>query len=812
MGDQVKVHKKLYKSGKMWVAAALVAGGALLAVPQSADASVGPMIYANTSWTVGKNTVTLQQDGKADTFQYAGSRMYLNVFDSNTHHFSDSKIVNVTFSNIASRTDSNGHKVYVQRAYVNAGGKKVAVYRGVTKGYNGKLVIINGQMTTKKPDIKKLSALSYKQGQYYTPYALTDQWRLNEKRITVKASAKNATAYNSYTGGTTVKLTAFASRAYGAYSFYGGQTPASYATAAGKYYTPAAKGKWRLEDYYSLTYKTGNDYKYALVPGSKLTMTTTKSYANASIKSAMAYAQSQAADYARMATSNAASVASSVKNGEHPSYYASWASSEASYAKSVTGKNTNYAYASAMAKKYGQNVTSYTKAIASAQAKATSAANLAKATLATSKKYTTTIKYQYRDGKSAGTDVKKSLYYADKIDYTVPAKAGYFAVLGYNNNFALEKTKPSYYNYTKYDQTMKVIYLPTSADHYKKVNVKLPTTTGIYDRSNWMSSNDQLETWASAGSDGYMWYGESKGDMYLAEQQAEKNFASVMSNAATNSYTSYTAAQRSQFKSLASSASNQANKTQSAYSSYVTSSQAAWNSQYGVSASHSSVASSSVASSASVKPSSSSSAVSSSSVTSSSVSSSSVASSSVTSSSSVASSSASDSSAVTSQWLNDLNALRAKERTPLTADMVANKNGVGSDEGKSLAALTQDAELTKWAQTRAEELATQGTISHTNMKNGAPTWAVNGDQVDGGLFASPDYVMGSYINGPEALASWSGSTQNPISMWAGELQDGAQGYGHYLTEVSPLANKVGFGYAKTANGTTIAVMEIGYHK
>ncbi|MBZ5941001.1 CAP domain-containing protein [Weissella cibaria] len=162
--------------------------------------------------------------------------------------------------------------------------------------------------------------------------------------------------------------------------------------------------------------------------------------------------------------------------------------------------------------------------------------------------------------------------------------------------------------------------------------------------------------------------------------------------------------------------------------------------------------------------------------------------------------------------MNDLNALRAKERTPLTADMVANKNGVDSDEGKSLAALTQDAELTKWAQTRAEELATQGSISHTNMKNGAPTWAVNGDQVDGGLFASPDYVMGSYINGPEALASWSGSTQNPISMWASELQDGSQGYGHYLTEVSPLANKVGFGYAKTANGTTIAVMEIGYRK
>ncbi|MCT0952814.1 hypothetical protein EFL41_04440 [Weissella cibaria] len=813
MGDQVKVHKKLYKSGKMWVAAALVAGGALLAVPQSADASVGPMIYANTSWTVGKNTVTLQQDGKADTFQYAGSRMYLNVFDSNTHHFSDSKIVNMTFSNIASRTDSNGHKVYVQRAYVNAGGKKVAVYRGVTKGYNGKLVIINGQMTTKKPDIKKLSALSYKQGQYYSPSALKDQWWLNERRITVKASAKNATVFDSFNNGSAVKLTAFASRSYGAYSFYLGQTPPSYAGAVGKFYTPAAKGKWQLEDYYSLTYRTAKGYKYALVPGSKLTMTTTKSYANASVKSAMAYAQSQASDYAKMAMSNAASVTSSVKNGEHPSYYAAWASSEASYAKSVTGKNTDYAYASAMAKKYGQNVTSYTKAIASAQAKATSAANLAKATLAKSKKYTTTIKYQYRDGKSAGTDVKKSLYYADKIDYTVPAKAGYFAVVGYNNNFALEQTKPTYYNYTKADQTMKVIYLPMSADHYKKVNVKLPTTAGVYGGSNWMSSDNQLEAWASAGSDGYMWYGDSKEDMYWAERLAETNFASAMSQAASTTYMSYTATQRSQFKSLAASASVQADKTESARNSYVASSEsAAWNSQYGVSASHSSVASSSVASSASVKPSSSSSAVSSSSVTSSSVSSSSVASSSVTSSSSIASPSASDSSAVTSQWLNDLNALRSKERTPLTSDMVSDKGGAGSDEGKSLDALTQDAELTKWAQTRAEELAAQGSISHTHMKNGAPTWAVNSGQVDGGMFSSPAFDFSKQVNGPEALAMWSGGTQNPINMWASELQDGSQGYGHYLTEVSPFANKVGFGYAKTASGATIDVMEIGYHK
>ncbi|MCR8703260.1 hypothetical protein [Weissella cibaria] len=321
-----------------------------------------------------------------------------------------------------------------------------------------------------------------------------------------------------------------------------------------------------------------------------------------------------------------------------------------------------------------------------------------------------------------------------------------------------------YFKDTKGAETMKVIYLPTSANHYKKVNVKLSTTTGVYERSNWMASNDQIEAWASAGSDGYMWYGESKGDMYWAEKMAEMNFAAVMSNAATNSYSSYTATQRSQFKSLASSASNQAEKTQSAYNSYIVSSQAARDSQFSISSSHSSVPSSSVASSASVKASSSSSAVSSSSVTSSSVSSSSVASSSVTSSSSIASSSESDSSAVTSQWLNDLNALRAKERTPLTSDMVSDKGGAGSDEVKALDALTQDAELTKWAQTRAEELAAQGSIPHTDMKNGAPTWVVNSGQVDGGMFSSSSFDFSKQVNGPEALAMWSGGTQNPINM------------------------------------------------
>lgn len=813
MGGQVKVHKKLYKSGKMWVAAALVAGGALLAVPQSADASVGPMIFPNTHWTVGNTSVSLQQDGKYDTFQYAGSRMYLSIYNQKTYKTTGSKYINVTFSNVASRTDANGHKVYVQRGYVTVAGKKVAVYRGVTKGYNGKLVVINGQMTTTKPNIKTLSALAYKQGAYYDATDRSGQWRLNESTLTVKASAKNATIYNSYNGGVASKLTGFAGKTYRSYSYVYGKSPAVYANAVGKYYTPIAKGKWQLEAYYGLTYKTGNVYKYALVPSSKLVLKTSKTVAKESVNTTMSYMQSQAASYAKAATSMVSYVSSAVKNGEHPASYGAWADSYTSYANSLTGKNTDYTYAVSMAKKNGQNISSYTKAISASKTQTTTAVSKVKSLLANAKKYPVTIRYMYANGKSAGADVKKSLYYADRLNFTIPAKAGYFTVVKYNNQLDLSTQKNTvYFNYTKGASTMDIIYLPTTNGLYKKVDVKLPTSNGVYSRGGIGQTNNTITTVASAGSQGYLWYGATKSDAYRAEIEAETGFASVMSDAATNSYMSYTATQRSQFKSLASSASNQAKKTQSAYSSYVTSSQAAWESQYNVSSSHSSVASSSVASSASVKPSSSSSAVSSSSVTSSSVSSSSVASSSVTSSSSVASSSASDSSAVTSQWLKDLNALRAKERTPLTADMVANKNGVGSDEGKSLAALTQDAELTKWAQTRAEELAAQGSISHTNMKNGAPTWAVNGDQVDGGLFASPDYVMGSYINGPEALASWSGSTQNPISMWASELQDGSQGYGHYLTEVSPLANKVGFGYAKTANGTTIAVMEIGYHK
>lgn len=162
--------------------------------------------------------------------------------------------------------------------------------------------------------------------------------------------------------------------------------------------------------------------------------------------------------------------------------------------------------------------------------------------------------------------------------------------------------------------------------------------------------------------------------------------------------------------------------------------------------------------------------------------------------------------------MNDLNVLRAKERTPLTSDMVSDKGGAGSDEGKSLDSLTQDAEWTKRSQTRAEELAAQGSISHADMKNGAPTWTVNSGQIEGAMFLSPTFDFSKQVNGPEALAIWSGGTQNPINMWASELQDGSQGYGQYLTEVSPFTNKVGFGYAKTASGATIAVMEIGYHE
>ena len=791
----------------MWVAAALVAGGALLAVPQSADASVGPMIFPNTHWTVGNTSVSLQQDGKYDTFQYAGSRMYLSIYNQKTYKTTGSKYINVTFSNVASRTDANGHKVYVQRGYVTVAGKKVAVYRGVTKGYNGKLVVINGQMTTTKPNVKTLSALAYKQGAYYDATDRSGQWHLNESTLTVKASAKNATIYNSYNGGVASKLTGFAGKTYRSYSYVYGKTPAVYANAVGKYYTPVAKGKWQLESYYGLTYKTGNVYKYALVPSSKLVLKTSKTVAKESVNATMSYTQSQAADYAKAATSMVSYVLSAVKNGEHPASYGAWADSYASYANSLTGKNTDYTYAVSMAKKNGQNISSYTKAISASKTQTTNVVSKVKSLLANAKKYPVTIRYMYANGKSAGTDVKKSLYYADRLNFTIPAKAGYFTVVKYNNQLDLSSQKNTvYFNYTKGASTMDISYLPTTKGLYKKVDVKLPTSNGVYSRGGIGQTNNTITTVASAGSQGYLWYGATKSDAYRAEIEAETDFASVMSDAATNSYMSYTASQRSQFKSLASSASNQAIKTQSAYNSYSSSSQAAWNSQYGVSSSHSSVASSSVASSASVKPSSSSSAVSSS------VSSSSVASSSVTSSSSVSSSSVANSSAVTSQWLNDLNALRAKERTPLTSDMVSDKGGAGSDEGKPLDALTQDAELTKWAQTRAEELAAQGSISHTDMKNGAPTWAVNSGQVDGGMFSSPAFDFSKQVNGPEALAMWSGGTQNPINMWASELQDGSQGYGHYLTEVSPFANKVGFGYAKTASGATIAVMEIGYHE
>ncbi|MBZ6070626.1 KxYKxGKxW signal peptide domain-containing protein [Weissella cibaria] len=426
MGDQVKVHKKLYKSGKMWVAAALVAGGALLAVPQSADASVGPMIFPNTHWTVGNTSVSLQQDGKYDTFQYAGSRMYLSIYNQKTYKTTGSKYINVTFSNVASRTDANGHKVYVQRGYVTVAGKKVAVYRGVTKGYNGKLVVINGQMTTTKPNVKTLSALAYKQGAYYDATDRSGQWHLNESMLTVKASAKNATIYNSYNGGVASKLTGFAGKTYRSYSYVYGKSPAVYANAVGKYYTPVAKGKWQLESYYGLTYKTGNVYKYALVPSSKLVLNTSKTVAKESFNATMSYMQSQAADYAKAATSMVSYVSSAVKNGEHPASYGAWADSYASYANSLTGKNTDYTYAVSMAKKNGQNISSYTKAISASKTQTTNAVSKVKSLLANAKKYPVTIRYMYANGKSAGTDVKKSLYYADRLNFTIPAKAGFY--------------------------------------------------------------------------------------------------------------------------------------------------------------------------------------------------------------------------------------------------------------------------------------------------------------------------------------------------------------------------------------------------
>lgn len=91
------------------------------------------------------------------------------------------------------------------------------------------------------------------------------------------------------------------------------------------------------------------------------------------------------------------------------------------------------------------------------------------------------------------------------------------------------------------------------------------------------------------------------------------------------------------------------------------------------------------------------------------------------------------------------------------------------------------------------------------------------------LFQSPAWrtcpavsTTGCLVFGPEALAIG----DNPIEAWASELyaldntNNQRQGYGHYLTEISPLANIAGIGVAQITSGTyssaTVTVLKIGY--
>ena len=158
--------------------------------------------------------------------------------------------------------------------------------------------------------------------------------------------------------------------------------------------------------------------------------------------------------------------------------------------------------------------------------------------------------------------------------------------------------------------------------------------------------------------------------------------------------------------------------------------------------------------------------------------------------------------ALTNQQIADAN-------TDMTADDV--QDGTGTDA--VLPALKVNSDITKWAQTRADELAAKDDITHANMYNGVPEWATftrNGYRFPS-TFNSPNYVGGKQAFGPEALAIWTtGSGANPIDMWASELDTAEEGYGHYLTEISQLANVAGMGVAQTAGGNTIAVLEIAY--
>lgn len=194
------------------------------------------------------------------------------------------------------------------------------------------------------------------------------------------------------------------------------------------------------------------------------------------------------------------------------------------------------------------------------------------------------------------------------------------------------------------------------------------------------------------------------------------------------------------------------------------------------------------------------------------------------------------------KYMQQLNALRARtDRRALTAQQIAAAKNADNNtniyntsniaaytaDGKAVGALSVNWDLMKWAQTRANELVEKGNIDgHANMLNGKPSWYVHVEGKDYNLTHSSKYQPGTYFDGPEALAySWTsagGLSGNAVDSWydelnyeiehpgasASELSMWRQGYGHYLTEVSPLADIAGVGVA-VKNGVTITVLEIG---
>ncbi|WP_163199878.1 MULTISPECIES: Ig-like domain-containing protein [Bifidobacterium] len=208
------------------------------------------------------------------------------------------------------------------------------------------------------------------------------------------------------------------------------------------------------------------------------------------------------------------------------------------------------------------------------------------------------------------------------------------------------------------------------------------------------------------------------------------------------------------------------------------------------------------------------------------------------------------------EYLQDLNTLRAStNRRPLTLQQIADAKNTDNNttvytasnvasnpaDGSAVPALKVNSDMMTWAQARANELAKQGSISHDDMYNGKPDWYKCNNssfaQCTGGLnLAESSEFKGGYVFGPEALAigypDMAGyeNSHNPVNSWyseldyeiknpnasASDLRKWRQGYGHYLTEVSPLADIAGFGVAKVTSGqwkgATISVLEIGNSK